>query len=183
MLPVPYLPPKRAVNLFQMEPKSMNSDTDDNGEDGDSEDADDYHVGIELSPGEELCFFIQFFIHLIILYSICYLCGMYRFLMDQLRPVIQFLLRDHQHHHHNHRQQHYRRMDNRHRRQIPLTDTAIPRVEGQPTSTTTNNGTSVQQEQQRTQIHPVPPQQQRPNNQPCCNRLSLLIMPFDLYKY
>ena len=39
---------------------------------------------IELNFFEELYFFLHFFVHLLILYSKCYLCSMSRFLRDQL---------------------------------------------------------------------------------------------------
>lgn len=51
-------------------------------------DTDDYVAGIELSRVEEFCFFLQFFAYLAFLYARCYLCSMYRFLVEQARPVV-----------------------------------------------------------------------------------------------
>ena len=47
-----------------------------------------YVDDIELTFSQEFSFFLQFFLHLIILYSICYLSSMIRFVRDQFNQLV-----------------------------------------------------------------------------------------------
>lgn len=123
-------------------------------EEEDERQLDHYTDEIELSFMEELSFFLQFFLHLMALYSICYLCSMHRFLREQaghvaqsIQPVIQFAVRPPM-------------------AAVPLFGDVSPRLHstrqmGQASSSDNPSRRAVRQLQQQ-QLH-RPPQQQTTN--------------------